>query len=115
MFNPIRRNVTYLIDNCGREVHSWTSSYNPALAVYLLENGELLRICRVTYPALGGRLEKLNWDGQVVWSYEFPSDNYYLHHDIEPMPNGNILITSYDVHTPAEAIVEGKRSISTWR
>ncbi len=100
--------MTYLIDNCGREVHSWTSSYNPALAVYLLENGELLRICRVTYPALGGRLEKLDWDGQVVWSYEFPSDNYYLHHDIEPLPNGNILITSYDVHTTAEAIIEGR-------
>ncbi|MCD4729063.1 MAG: aryl-sulfate sulfotransferase [Bacteroidales bacterium] len=108
LFNPIRRNKAYLIDNCGREVHSWTSNYNPALAAYLLESGHLLRICRVTYPDLGGRLEKLDWDGQVVWSYEFGSDNYYLHHDIESLPNGNILVMSYDFHTAAEAIIEGR-------
>ncbi len=108
LFNPINSNTTYLIDNCGRVVNTWISSYNPALSVYLLENGNLLRTCKVPYPDLGGRLEILDWEGQIVWSYDFSSDNFYLHHDIEPLPNGNILVVSTDIFTPAEAIAAGR-------
>ena len=32
---------TYLIDNCGKLVHSWQSNYKSGLSVYLLEDGSL--------------------------------------------------------------------------
>ncbi len=38
---------TYLINNCGQVVHQWSSDYNPGNSVYLLENGNLLRACKV--------------------------------------------------------------------
>ena len=40
-------NNTYLIDNCGRRINTWSSLYKPGLSVYLLENGDLLRTCRI--------------------------------------------------------------------
>lgn len=89
-------------------MHSWSSVYNPKLGIYFLKNGYLLKSCNVLSPSSGGRLEMLAWDSQVDWSYDFSSNDFDLHHDIEPMPNGNILVISYDVHTPAEAIAEGR-------
>lgn len=109
LFNPMRSNNTYLIDNCGYVVNSWTSSLQPDLSVYLLDDGSLLRTCRVgTNPDLGGRLEIFDWDGNITWSYDFDSEFYEMHHDIETMPNGNILIISYDVYTPNQAILAGR-------
>jgi len=109
LFNPMRSTTTYLIDNCGHAVNSWTSSYQPDLSVYLLEDGSLLRTCRVgTVPDLGGRLEIFDWDGNMTWSYNFDSEYFSMHHDIEPMPNGNILLISYDVYTPYQATLAGR-------
>ena len=56
---------TYLIDNCGRLVHSWQSTYTPGLSVYLLENGNLLRTCRITNSIFsgGGSGGSSNFDG----------------------------------------------------
>ena len=35
---------------------------------------------------------KLSLDGRLVWEFEYSSDRYLSHHDIAPMPNGNILL-----------------------
>ena len=45
---------TYLIDNCGKLVHSWQSTYKPGLSVYLLEDGSLLRACRIQNTVFSG-------------------------------------------------------------
>ena len=108
LFDPMRTETAFLIDNCGNTVNTWTSTLRPNLATYLLEDGSLLRACRIT--TAGGRLEKLDWDGNVIWSYEFDSQFFDMHHDIEPLPNGNILIISHDIYTPEEAILEGRDS-----
>jgi len=109
LFNPMASTTTYLIDNCGNIVNSWQSNYQPALSVYLLEDGNLLRTCRVeSIPGLGGRLEKLDWDGNITWSFDFPSSSFAMHHDIEPLPNGNILVISRDIYSPSEAILAGR-------
>ena len=34
--------TSYLIDKCGRLVHTWVSDYTPGLDVYLLADGTLL-------------------------------------------------------------------------
>ena len=42
LINPGRKQ-TYLYDNEGRVVHSWTSDYSSGAAAYLLDNGHLFR------------------------------------------------------------------------
>src|SRR5690606_32312900 len=82
---------TYLIDNCGEVVKQWTSNYPPGNSVYLLEDGSLLRACNIgntdiAFGGTGGRIEKYDWDGNSIWSYNYSSSTMVQHHDIYPLP-----------------------------
>jgi hypothetical protein len=105
---------TYLINNCGEVVKQWTSDFPSGKSVYLLENGNLLRAARIsnpaniTIPGLGGRIELFDWDGNLIWGYDFSTDNSIQHHDIFPMPNGNILVLGTTIITDTEAIQMGR-------
>ena len=106
-------NNTYLIDNCGRRINTWSSSYKPGLSVYLLENGDLLRTCRIQSAIFGGggsggRVERRDWNNNLIWSYDFSSSLYHQHHDIEFMPNGNILVLCWEYRTYNEAVLAGR-------
>jgi hypothetical protein len=67
----------------------------------LLENGNLLRAGKDS-------LEIRDWDNNLVWSYSTSQNNIRQHHDIEPLPNGNVLCLSKEVFTPAEIIEMGR-------
>jgi len=106
---------TYLIDNCGKLVHSWQSNYKSGLSVYLLEDGSLLRTCRIQNMVFGGggsggRVEKRNWNNTLLWSYDFSDSNYHQHHDIAPMPNGNLLVLCWEYKSSIDAIISGRDS-----
>lgn len=114
LFAPRMSTITYLINNSGEVVHRWESTYKPREGAYLLENGNLLRPVtpgiNPTFPGggSGGKVEELDWNGTVIWDFEYSTDQYCLHHDIEPMPNGNILLIAWELKTNAEAIAEGR-------
>ncbi len=104
---------TYLINNCGQIINTWSSDYIDGKAVYLLEDGSILRggileNTEVPYPGGGGIVEKINWDNQVTWSYTYSTSKVNLHHDFYPMPNGNVLLLAADKKTEAEAIQAGR-------
>ena len=88
--------ITRLIDNDYNIINSWQSPSKPASMAYLLPDSTLLYPCRQSnvvmnqVSAYGGRIIKYDWDGNVIWDWECNQD-YQLHHDIEPLPNGNIL------------------------
>ncbi|MBT6323879.1 MAG: hypothetical protein HOJ31_17045, partial [Anaerolineae bacterium] len=113
LFAPKHNTMTYLMDNNGQVVHSWTASqYEPGQSVYLLENGHLLRACMTrgqlsTGGGEGGRIEEYDWDGNLVWELDFSTDQYMQHHDIEPLPNGNILLLAIEKKTYDEVVVAG--------
>ncbi len=56
----------------------------------------------------GGRIQELDWDGNVVWEFIYSSDDHLMHHDIERMPNGNILCICWERKTAQEAIAAGR-------
>jgi hypothetical protein len=104
---------TYLINSCGELVNQWTSAYPSGHAVYLLEDGSLLRAGRVGNTTLsiggaGGIIEKYDWEGNLTWTYTISSDTELQHHDIYPMPNGNLLVLVLSVMSSAEAIQAGR-------
>jgi Arylsulfotransferase (ASST)/Secretion system C-terminal sorting domain len=111
LFTP--KKDTYLINNCGEIVNQWTSSYISGKSVYLLENGNLLRTAQLSngnirIPGIGGRIELFDWNGNLIWEYDHSGPTYSLHHDIFPLPNGNILILVATILTKAEAIQLGR-------
>ncbi|MEH6536451.1 MAG: aryl-sulfate sulfotransferase [Psychroserpens sp.] len=108
-------NNAYLFNNCGEVVNEWNSTYPPGNSVYLLPNGNLLRAGRVsdvpsniTFGGSGGVVELYNWDGDLIWSYLHISNDFRQHHDVYPMPNGNVLILAATVMSNAEAIAAGR-------
>ncbi|MFN8395644.1 MAG: aryl-sulfate sulfotransferase [Bacteroidia bacterium] len=112
---PNPSNKVYLLDNCGRSVHEWTSTYTPGNSVRLLEDGTLLHTSRLnntSFPAggLGGRIERLDWNSNVTWSYNYSDNAKAQHHDCYPMPNGNFLFIAWENKTRAEAIAAGRDS-----
>jgi len=118
LFSPMPSTSSYLIDQHGREIHSWESpgGHRPGLASYLLEDGDLLRSANIAQQAVGdfsgggtaGKIERIGWDGTAEWSWEYSSMDYITHHDIEPMPNGNILAIAWEDKSEAEALQAGR-------
>jgi hypothetical protein len=120
LFSPISSTTTYLIDQHGREMHSWDSAsgLRPGLSAYILDDGDLLRTGNLgnnqpgDFSAGGasGHIERISWDGQLEWSWSYSSRDYRSHHDIEPMPNGNILLIAWEEFNEQEVAQAGRNS-----
>jgi hypothetical protein len=114
LFTPVDNTETYLIDNCGEKVHSWSSAYRPGLSCYLLEDGTLLRTGRIQGMGMGsGIVEMIDWDSNVIWDYSAASTHGRQHHDIELLPNGNILLIVWDGRSQAEVEEMGSTTNNT--
>jgi len=115
LFAPLLSGTTYLIDEDGQVVHTWESEYSPSGAVYFLGNGNLIRTVREPVVEVfkgggqGGRIQELTWDGKLVWEFVYASADHLLHHDIELLPNGNILAISWEKKSVEEARQAGRR------
>lgn len=106
---------SYLLNNCGEVINEWTSAYLPGNSVYLLPNGNLLRPGRlndgtsnISLGGQGGIIELYNWDGDLLWTYTYNTNEMRQHHDVYPMPNGNVLILAVTTLTDTEAIAAGR-------
>jgi len=112
LFAPMNKTTTYLIDMYGNVVHTWKSKYRPGVSAYLLENGDLLRTGQPSNGSQGGsggNVQRISWNGELVWDFTLPSGKYRLHHDIEYLPNGNVLMISRDDKSKQETIDAGRK------
>ena len=113
LFAPMGNTTTYLIDKCGKQIKTWPSSYNPALSVYLLPDGTLLRTGNANNTTFnvggkGGIIQKIDWNGNVTWTYTISTATKCQHHDVKALPNGNVLIIAWESKTNTEAISMGR-------
>ncbi len=113
---PLLSTSTYLVDMEGRVVHRWQSELTPGNSVYLKDNGNLLRCLRVPDNPVfrsgaggaGGRIRELGWNGEVVWDFLYSDTETLHHHDIEPLPNGNVLLIAWERKSRDEALAAGR-------
>lgn len=115
LFSPLSSGTTYLLDRDARIVHTWESEYAPH-SLYLLDDGSLLRPGRdpdnknfMTGGAMG-ILQKFTWDGELVWEWKLSDERRILHHDVEPLPNGNLLAIGFESKTKEEGRQAGRRA-----
>jgi len=114
LYGPLNTSATYLIDMDGTVVHQWERTGRPGNSVYLLPDSRLLRTEKSPRPVFrsgrgrGGVIEEIDWDGRVRWRFEYASSQHLQHHDIEPLPNGNVLLLAWERHSRAEAIAMGR-------
>jgi hypothetical protein len=115
LYSPLLSTITYLIDSDKKVVHTWESEFPPGVSVYLLDNGNLLRTARSSdvpfflAPGQGGRIQEYTWEGELVWDFALAKEDRILHHDIEPLPNGNVLAIAWERKTRRQAIRAGRR------
>ena len=111
---PLSSTKVHLVDMSGTAVHEWQTAGEPGVAVYLTERGTLLRCIHVedhpffTGGGMGGRVQEIDWDGTVLWDLHWDSEQRLQHHDIEELPNGNILLIAWDRKTREEALAAGR-------
>jgi len=110
LFSPGTSTETYLIDKKGRIVHSWPGTYTPAAATVLLPKGTLFRAANLNNPAFknGGRVEEVDWNGNVTWGYTYSDSTHCQHHDAIVLPNGHVVMIAFEKKSKAEAIAAGR-------
>ncbi|TAJ21216.1 MAG: hypothetical protein EPO68_05190 [Planctomycetota bacterium] len=114
LVNPLNSKSVHLVDLGANPVHTWKTEYLPGGVCRLLDNGHLLRMGqepnnpRFHGGGIGGRLQELDWDGKVVWEYVLATDRTTLHHDVDVLPNGNLLCIAWEYRSPDEALAAGR-------
>lgn len=82
-------------------MNQWEFNENPGATCYLLENGNILRAGK-------NSLEIRDWENNLLWSYLTTENGILQHHDIEPLPNGNIFCVVRTLHSVAEMTEQGR-------
>ncbi len=120
LYSTQNSNKAYLIDTNNVVYHTWTFANNARTGYtsHLLPDRSILRaVARSGNSFFGGgitgQVQKVAWDGTVEWNFVYSTAQYCAHHDICPMPNGNVLLISYESKTPAEATQAGCTSSMT--
>ncbi len=112
LFSPNNSRYSYLSDMSNTIVHSWTHTKTGGYSCYLLPDGNLMRSAvssnsQINGGAATGIVQKIAWDGSLLWEYTYSSSTYRSHHDIEPLPNGNVLLIAWEVKTAAQCVAAG--------
>lgn len=113
LFGPISGTATWLVDASGAIVHTWPSSFNPGIGCYLLGDGSLLRAIASAAPPVGlsgagGGVQRVDFNGNVLWDWRISGSGILSHHDIAPLPNGDVLVIVWEDKTVAEAVAAGR-------
>ncbi len=104
MYNDINSSTTYLINRNGDIAKSWNFQSACNYTVLLRENGNIVRGTinngnAINGPAVGGKFQEFTPEGNLIWEFTHSSSSYVTHHDISLMPDGNVLMTAWELKT----------------
>lgn len=112
---PISSKRIHLLDMAGQEVHHWDSTEKSGESCYLTDRGTLLRCREVAdHPTFqdaggfGGGIFEYGPKGELLWEFLWDNERGLQHHDIEELPNGNVLFVAWDRNTREDALAAGR-------
>ncbi len=91
----------YMVNKEGERLFTWTFDRNMGNDLELLPDGRVIGMFKVDSPQItaggfGGIAAIVNPDMSVDWEFEYSSSDYIAHHDVELLPNGNVLIMVWE-------------------
>jgi len=121
-YGNMSSSMGYLVDTNGTTIKTftYTGSGNNGYSTHMMPGGDIWRSVSNTGNLLvgggmTGRIQKWSYNNVLLWDYVYSSSTYCLHHDHCPLPNGNVLVISYDVKTATDATNAGCSSaITIW-
>lgn len=110
-----------LMDTNQTTFKTWSGlSAATGYSSYIVPGGTLVRAAKAsgvsfTGGPICGKVQKHDYAGNLIWDYTYSTTDYCSHHDICPMPNGNVLVIAYERRTAAEVTAAGGSSaIEMW-
>ncbi|WGH75191.1 aryl-sulfate sulfotransferase [Tenacibaculum tangerinum] len=105
-------NEASIIRKDGSVFHKWNFSHNTGNDIHLEDNGKLLALLKtdndfINFGGYGGQIQIINPDSSIEWKFEYSTNEYNLHHDIEMLPNGNIIALLWERKTLEMAVENG--------
>ncbi|MDG1332684.1 MAG: aryl-sulfate sulfotransferase [Crocinitomicaceae bacterium] len=118
LYNLQNQNTTYLIDKDGNIAHSWSCADACNYTVKLKPNGNIVRGIKnsgnqLNGAAVGGAVQELDENANIVWEYTYSTSDHVSHHDLEVLPNGNVILIAWEVKSTAELTQAGRTSASS--
>jgi hypothetical protein len=114
-------NAAYLLDTNNVVYKTWTFSSAPTgYSSYLIPGGTMYRSVKYTPNSFQGggqtgKIQKIAYDGTVLWNFVYSTTAYSAHHDFCVLPNGNVLLIAYESKSAAEvSAAGGNSSIIMW-
>ncbi len=113
LVTPLASKETVLIGVDGKEKHVWPSEHAAAGGARLLPDGSILRIAAIPPSASywgrvrGGRVQRIAWDGKVMWDFWNAASLHMVCGDALLMPNGNVLMSTLEHRSKDECIQLG--------
>ncbi|MCK5617980.1 MAG: aryl-sulfate sulfotransferase [Candidatus Krumholzibacteria bacterium] len=109
-------NETFLMDIDFNIIKTWHGANFPSEIAYMLPDGSILRPTwdedlQWGIGGRGGRIQKIDTNDNVVWDFLCSDSLFLQHHDIEPMPNGNVLVIAWERKSEEDAIAFGRQDI----
>jgi len=56
-----------------------------------------------------GRIQKISWDGKMLWDFEYATEDYLTHHDLDVLPNGNVVAIAWEARSAEEVLKAGRK------
>ncbi|SEL98564.1 Arylsulfotransferase (ASST) [Aquimarina amphilecti] len=109
LVNDVTEAKVYLMDKLNADiVQEWVLDSRLGNDVFLLNNGKLLASLKADNPSFdiggyGGKVQIINPDNSIFWEFTYSNESHLSHHDIEMLPNGNILILAWKAKNIQEA------------
>jgi len=95
-------NTVFMIDKDENIAHRWNCDLRANYSMFLKENGNIVRGARdpnasINGPAVGGIVQELDPDANVVWEFTYSTNDRIAHHDICEMPDGGVLMIAWEI------------------
>jgi Arylsulfotransferase (ASST) len=126
LYAPSGSTLTYLIDSSNNIAHQWPSQYDAGQSAFLQPDGSIVRPGSIndvdpdnrfvaayreghnTTFQVGGSLQRISKDGEVLWSFKYYGDDFAPHHVATVMPNGDLLMPVWRYFSEDQSLALGR-------
>ena len=108
----VAQDNAFLLDKTGRKAFEFNFPDPLGNDLEILPNGKMLGIfkdqnAQIDFGGYGGTVRIMNINGVTEWEYTLSNSQFVLHHDVEMLPNGNVLLLVWERITEADAALQG--------
>ena len=93
--------TSYLLNKEGNKIYTWNFSDTSGNDIELLPDGSIIGLFKDNNPTIdfggfGGTAKIIDNNNNTIWEYTVSNNNSIAHHDVEILPNGNVLMIIWE-------------------